>query len=272
VSGKDGWLVVHPKDTNTTEGCIVHFVYANSTGWVGFFIVEEEHRGKRKGAALFQAFLDSNSNNGANIMGLDAVAEQVPTYERRGFVTKCLINLMVRSSINEVPPTKTGIVLDEGEKLVDLRKIPHRLLVESDLTHTGFERPKLWSDEALFSRSDVQGYAIISSTDTNKLLGWILVRRSPLGHRVGPLIADTSKHASILLEKAVQNVTNPDGSMIAEIFSPNTEGRKVFEELGWKWAGMDYHRMWLDGSVPKEQDVGGRGEKGMFAIFDAAEG
>lgn len=35
---------------------------------------------------------------------------------------------------------------------------------------------------------------------------------------------------------------------------------------------MDYHRMWLNGRVPEEQQEGGRGQKGMFATFDAFEG
>jgi len=47
---------------------------------------------------------------------------------------------------------------------------------------------------------------------------------------------------------------------------------KVFEELGWKYAGVSYHRMWLNGKVPVEQQEGGEGTKGMYAIFDACAG
>ena len=62
------------------------------------------------------------------------------------------------------------------------------------------------------------------------------------------------------------------GSFVAEIFDTNTEGRKVFGELGWEYAGVDYHRMWLNGKVPMEQQEGGKGAKGMYAIFDACAG
>ncbi|KAF2493561.1 hypothetical protein BU16DRAFT_83657 [Lophium mytilinum] len=272
VAGKEGWLVVQSRDDETAEGCIVPFVYANSTGWVGFFIVNEQHRGKGWGAALFRSLLKFYADHNTGIVGLDGVAEQVPTYERRGFVTKCPLVLMVRPSASEAPLSKAVFEPEEGEKLVNLREVPQKLLVESDLAHTGFERPKLWSDEALFSRPDVYGYALVSSTDANKLLGWVMVRRMEHGHRFGPLLADLYKQASVLLNKAMQDIESSKGSMVAEIFSPNPEGRKVFEELGWVWGGVDYHRMWLNGKAPKEQDVGGRGEKGMFAIFDAAEG
>jgi hypothetical protein len=37
-------------------------------------------------------------------------------------------------------------------------------------------------------------------------------------------------------------------------------------------VGLGYHRMWLNGKVPQEQQEGGKGAKGMFAIFDAGAG
>jgi hypothetical protein len=62
------------------------------------------------------------------------------------------------------------------------------------------------------------------------------------------------------------------GEFAAEIFGTNEQGRKVFEELGWEYAGVTYRRMWKDGKMPVEQQEGGKGTKGMYAIFDAGSG
>ncbi|OCL14576.1 hypothetical protein AOQ84DRAFT_404495 [Glonium stellatum] len=272
VSKNPGWLMAVPKDTTKPEGCIVPFTFVNGTGWIGYFIMNEAYRGKGWGRALFQAALESYAANGTTIVGLDGVEEQRKTYERRGFVATGLIRLMTRPSLKEIPLGNAEIKLADGEKLVDLREIPRKALVESDLAHSGFERPALWSDEALFHRSDLYGYAIVSSTDPSKLLGWIMVRRCERGHRFGPLYADSYEQASILLRVAMGKINTADGSMISEVFPNNPKAVQLFEALGWKWAGVDYHRMWLGGRAPREQQEGGRGEKGMYAIFDASEG
>ena len=272
VSKSSGWLMVVPKETSKPEGCIVPFTFANGTGWVGYFIMNAAYRGRGWGRALFHALLANYVASGTTIVGLDGVDEQKRTYERLGFIATGLIRLMTRPSLKEAHLKKAEIKLASGEKLVDLREIPHKALVESDLAHSGFARPALWSDEALFHRSDLYGYAIVSSTDPSELLGWIMVRRCQHGHRFGPLYADSYNQASVLLRAAMEKIDASNGSMVTEVFPNNPKGVQVFEELGWKWGGVDYHRMWLGGRVPKEQQEGGRGEKGMYAIFDASEG
>ncbi|OCK81182.1 hypothetical protein K432DRAFT_326797 [Lepidopterella palustris CBS 459.81] len=272
VTGKNGWLLLVPNETGKPEGCILPFTFTNGTGWVGFFIVNAAYRGNGWGRALFNALLAYYVANNATVVGLDGVEEQVKTYERRGFVKTGLIRLMTRPSLKESPFPTSSIKLTESAKLVDLRDVSLSLLTENDFAHTGLERSTLWTDEALFSRSDVFGYAIISSNEPIKLLGWVMVRRCEQGHRFGPLYADSYEQAYVLLRSAMEKIEESDGSMIAEAFPNNPQGVKVFQDLGWTWAGVDYHRMWLGGRVPKEQQKGGRGEKGMFAIFDAAQG
>jgi hypothetical protein len=70
----------------------------------------------------------------------------------------------------------------------------------------------------------------------------------------------------------MQDFAAVEGTFIAEVFGTNENGRKVFEELGWEYAGLSYHRMWLHGKVPIEQQDGGKGAMGMYAIFDACAG
>lgn len=111
-----------------------------------------------------------------------------------------------------------------------------------------------------------------ASLSTDELLGYLLVRECQEGHRFGPLYAQTPEQARVLLRTAMERVSDSDGTLAAEIFGPNSSGRKLFEDFGWQHTGVDYHRMWLGGRVPKEQQKDGQGTKSMFAIFDASQG
>ena len=272
-TGKEGWLIVAPKDQpDQPEGCVVPFVYPNGTGWVGFFCINSPFRGRGWGATLFQAGLNHFAANGAEVVGLDAVQEQVKTYERRGFVDKARIRLMVREGLG-TQPLEGGLGHpQEGERLFPLERVPSEVLTRSDLEHLGLERPKVWTKEAMFSRPDAFGFALVKGETMDELQGWILVRSCQHGFRFGPLYAKTKEKADLLLRTAMKRVEKEQGTFIAEVWPQNPEANEIFEEAGWKYAGIDYHRMWLNGVVPMEQRPGGLAEKECFAIFDAGEG
>jgi hypothetical protein len=71
---------------------------------------------------------------------------------------------------------------------------------------------------------------------------------------------------------AIPKEIDPASSLITEAWSANNAAVELFESQGWQWAGIDYHRMWLNGSVPKEQADGGTAETTVFAVFDAGQG
>ncbi|KAH7135517.1 acyl-CoA N-acyltransferase [Dendryphion nanum] len=265
------WLLLTSRDTQKPQGCVVAFTYPNGTGWVGFFIVSEALRGKGLGRFLWNGMDASFKASGTTIIGLDGVLEQVKTYERRGFVDVARIPVLSRPSLKQKPLVKDlEVTPSAGENIEDIRSIDTRLLAQLDFANTGLDRSALWTEEALFSRNDAFGYALLSA-DKN-LLGYVLVRRCEHGHRFGPLYADTYEQAQLLLHIAMNKILQSEGSMAAEILGSNPSGLRVFEELGWEHTGVEYHRMWLGGRVPEEQQKGGKGTRGMFAIFDASQG
>jgi hypothetical protein len=207
--------------------------------------------------------------SGTQVIGLDGVEEQVETYERRGFVDCARIPLMMRGPLRTKPLTAFPASHNQTEMMEDIKCVDAQLLAELDLQHTGLDRSAYWTTGALLSREDAYGYA---SCSASTITGFILVRRCEHGHRFGPLYGQTSSQAQQLLHKAMSDLAESDGSLVAEIFGPNSEGMNVFESLGWTYAGVSYHRMWLHGKVPDEQREGGKGQKGMFAIFDAGAG
>ncbi|KAH8730810.1 acyl-CoA N-acyltransferase [Phaeosphaeriaceae sp. PMI808] len=266
-NGKN-WLFIVPESTNTPQGMVIPFIYPNSTGWVAFFIMNAAFRGKGLGRELWKEMQLKFSDAGTTIIGLDGVEEQVETYRRRGFEDYARIPLMTRESLQDRPIDVTWS--DESAvELEDLRDVDPKLLAKLDLEHTGLDRSAYWATGILTSRPHAFGFAI---SNDGELTGFIYARRCQEGVRIGPLYAATYAQALQLLHKLMNDFQKSEGTFIAEVFGSNAEGRKVFEELGWNYAGISYHRMWLHKNVPVEQQPGGKGTKGMFAIFDACAG
>ncbi|KAF2025910.1 hypothetical protein EK21DRAFT_75362 [Setomelanomma holmii] len=238
------WLLLIPKGSESPQGMVIPFVYPNSTAWVGFFIMNAAFRGQGLGRELWKEMELVFKTEGTTMIGLDGVEEQVETYKRRGFEDCARIPLMTREGLGTKP------------------------LAKLDLQHTGLDRSAYWASSALLSRDDARGYVVVA----DGVSGFIFARKCQHGIRIGPLYANSYSHARSLLHRLMVDFADMKGTFIAEIFGTNSSGRRVFEELGWQYAGLSYHRMWLQGRVPIEQQEGGVGAKGMYAIFDACAG
>ncbi|KAF2103656.1 hypothetical protein NA57DRAFT_69870 [Rhizodiscina lignyota] len=274
VSRSTSWLVVTSKDSDKPEGCVVPFVFDNRTAWVGFFIMNASARGKGWGAALFRQCLAEFKRMGCEYIGLDAVVEQKATYERRGFREVGMIKNMFRDGLGKVPIEDEIKTEGSGWKLVDIRSIEAGKLVDFEERCTGFRRSRLWSKEGMFHRVEDDTCGFAATDASGALEGFVLVRVNHLGYRFGPIYASSRDIASALLRAAMKRTgeLNKDGILVAEIFMDNPGSLKLFEELGWKDAGVDYHRMWIDAKATPQQSPGGNGERECWAVFDASEG
>jgi len=250
------------------QGCVTVYRFANSTGWLSFFVVTAPYRGLSLGRHLFHAGMEYFRQHKTAYIGLDSVAEQRATYQRRGFIETDLVAICERDNAQDIPLLPD---LSQEEIMVDLATFGDwEKLAKSDLAHCGLDRNRLWTTEALFHRQDVTGFVV---TDQNRgtLKGWILVRKCELGYRFGPLYAERTDLASQLLQTAMERLENKDASLIAEVWHSNHDAVPTFERLGWKWTET-FHRMWYEGRAPAAQGAGGKGESAMYAIFDAAQG
>lgn len=216
--------------------------------------------------------------------------------ERRDFVESPLgkVRIMIRSLLAKEPLPK-----NEGQadgSLVNIHDVPLDLLVQHETKYTGFVRPRLWSKEHMFNRPDAAGHALVSRSppqSVDDIKGWTVIRRCSGGIRIGPLYAQDAEAAKKVLiaametgPKYIKDIPLPkepisdlaeekiadEGTLVTEVWGGNPEAVKLFENLGWKPAGVDYHRMWLDGKALPEWEQGGVAQKGVFATFDAAAG
>jgi hypothetical protein len=220
-------------------------------------------------------------------IGLDSVAEQKATYERRGFVVSELGKIHCMSyklcPASDTLTTSKPMPYLSGLHLVDLKEIPYEILSKSDCDHTGFERDDLW-DGRIQKRADFFGLALVEKGKPYKkesVHGWMIVRRAFEGYRLGPVYASNAAASRTLILAAMQTTAvrasaeqkgTPDVHMAAEVWGGNPTAVGIFEELGWIYSGVDYYRMWLHGITPSQQAVGGLAHQGTFAIFDAVVG
>jgi GNAT superfamily N-acetyltransferase len=272
----DGWLMAIPATTPHDEpypqdgrpqACVIVYKFSNPTGWLSFFVATESYRGYGIGRELFKAGMEYFQSLNTEYIGLDSVAEQRGTYGRRGFVETGLVAICERPNAKEIPVADEAPI--EGERIVDLKSLSLEELAKSDFAHSGLERSRLWTTEALFHRRDATGLAVVDQR--NALIGWLLIRKCEVGYRFGPVYAERKGVASLLLRTAMQNIEDNDASLIAETWHSNKDAVSTFEELGWKWTGS-FHRMWYNGKVPAAQSPGGKAERETYAVFDAAQG
>ncbi|KAF4550988.1 Hypothetical protein D9617_15g043420 [Elsinoe fawcettii] len=288
-----GFLLLYPDGSHKPQGHVMATIYDNQTAWIAMFITASSLRRHGYGRPLFQAALDDLATHQVEYCGLDAVAEQVPTYSRRGFVEapNGRVRCMIRPFDVAVPAPEPPEVW--SVRPIDSSDLPR--LVSSERRVIGFERSKLWTKEYL-QRPDVTGLVVFGPFDGEEgvLLAWTALRRSPGGARLGPVYAKSSTAAAVVVAQALKLATpefvktrplpgvamsdlsiqeiEESATTIVEVSLANPHALRLFEDVGFTDASVDYHRMWLHGQIPPEQAKGGVAETEMFAIYDAAIG
>jgi len=148
--------------------------YSAAFGFLGFYIVKPEYRGKGYGIQIWNAGLEYLK--GANI-GLDGVVEQQDNYKQSGFKL-AYRNIRYEGSGGGVAPDNSGIVA--------LSTLPFEV-VES------YDRPFLPADRAQFiqawiSQPDCHALGVMQD---GELAGYGVIRQCRSGYKVAPLYADT---------------------------------------------------------------------------------
>lgn len=163
--------------------CISAVAYDNNFGFLGFYIVKPEFRGKGYGIQIWKAAL--NYLKTQNI-GLDGVVEQQENYKKSGF------NLAYRN-------IRYQGIGGEGSgnypNAVKLSEIPFDELKVYDDNLFPASRPqflKCWVNQP-------ESLAVGALQD-GKLAGYSVVRKCRNGYKIGPLFADNKDLAEKLFQ------------------------------------------------------------------------
>jgi GNAT superfamily N-acetyltransferase len=164
--------------------------YNGEFGFMGFFIVRPEFRGRGFGNALWHARRDrllARLRPGASI-GLDGVFAMQDYYARGGFVFSHR-DIRFRADIPEHPSTARV----DDEDIVPLTAVPFEQVLEYD--RTCFPALRANFLKGWISQSDALA---LGCQRDGKLSGYGVVRRCREGCKIGPLFADDVRAAEAL--------------------------------------------------------------------------
>ncbi len=186
----DSFYATDPKGfyVGILEGKPIAFIsaviYDKTFGFLGFYIVRPEHRGRGYGLKIWNEALKHLPTQN---IGLDGVVAQQENYKKSGF------KLAYRNIRYEGMGLSTKI---DDPNMVSLSNIPFEQLLKYDNQVFPASRPKFLREWI----KQPESLAVAYLKDKN-LIGYGMVRICRFGFKVGPLFADDSKVADVLFQK-----------------------------------------------------------------------
>ncbi len=156
--------------------------YQQQFGFMGFFIIKPEFRGRGLGTRLWFARRDkllTRLNSDAAI-GMDGVFEMQPFYTRGGF----------EFSHREIRFEGIGQACSIPESLAPLTDVPFSAVLEYDNAHFPAARPSFLKAWIMQPESRALG-----AMDGGQLRGYGVIRLCENGYKIGPLFADSPEIA-----------------------------------------------------------------------------
>ena len=191
--------------------------YGESQGFLGFYIVRPQLRGRGIGWALWQAGM---ARLGDRSIGLDGVIDQQANYAKSGFVLK-------HRNIRHMGPAPQPAAAAETTRAVSPDDLAG--LISFDAAHFGTERAAF-----LESWLRTNGHvARLALGDDGEIKGYGVVRPARTGFRTGPLFAQTPDLAADIFDALARTVP-PGESIILDVPEPNAAAIALAERHGLK--------------------------------------
>ncbi len=180
--------------------CISVASYPGDFGFLGFYIVRPEFRGRGLGWEIWNAGMERLA--GRNV-GLDGVVAQQENYRKSGFVLAWQNQRFEGRGGGETP---AGPVL--------LSEVPFKTVLADD-------RQCFSTDRSAFLRNWIAqpGSLALADVDDGNLRGFGVIRPCVSGHKVGPLFADNERVAERLFSALKASV--PGDLVYLDVPQPN---------------------------------------------------
>ena len=203
--------------------------YDGRVGWVGMVLVDEAHRRRGYGSAVFEAALDAGGEAGLEVVGLDATDAGRRVYDGYGFERVGGIDRW-RGAI-DLPASESERVttFDRAERVAGF-----------DAARCGVDRTPL-----LDHLVDSDGATGVRSVREGETVGYAVVRPGRTCPQVGPVVADTSEVAERLLGAVGARVTGP---VVVDALDRDVSARAL-ERAGLE-VSRRLHRMTHEGARP----------------------
>jgi ribosomal protein S18 acetylase RimI-like enzyme len=170
-------------------GCISAIAYDNAYGFIGFYIVVPEYRGKGFGLQLWNHGMQYLGNRN---IGLDGVVEQQQNYEKSGF--KFAYN-NIRYGFNNLgtyKDAKAAFVI-EGMDFNELNNFDKQIFPTEREQFLNY-----W----IYHPQHIS----IGIRKDKEMCGYIVLRNCREGYKIGPAFAENEKIADTLISSALSKI------------------------------------------------------------------
>eukprot|EP00727_Mastigamoeba_balamuthi_P011382 m51a1_g6867 hypothetical protein (316) ;mRNA; r:159845-160964 len=217
--------------------------------WISFYIVTPDARGKRYGKRLWD-YAVSRLPKGC-VVGLTAVAAEVETYKRVGFV------YAHKDVLYELPCCDAARALAQqqqcqrqaaGVRVVPAGDVDFGAVVAYDAAVVPLERSAVVRGWALHAGHT----CVVACAPGGAVCGYAVARSSVRGLRVAPMYADSADVAAALLLEVVRRAGCEQSPLGLSVAAPecNAMAGGLAEGIGMK-ATMTCSRMYLGGAQPR---------------------
>jgi len=196
--------------------CISAVSYENKFGFIGFYIVIPEYRGKGLGIKIWNAAMEKLK--GQNV-GLDGVIAQQENYKKSGFKF-AYSNIRFES-------VSTDVKFEE-ENIVEANSLPFEKIADYDRKFFPVDRKSFMKSWLKMPQSFSFAY-----TEGNQIKGYGVIRKCITGYKIGPLFAETINIAEKLFLKLSSSVEK-NTPIYLDVPEVNSEGMKLAEKYGMK--------------------------------------
>jgi GNAT superfamily N-acetyltransferase len=195
---------------DTPVGCISAVSYGGSFGFIGFYIVVPEQRGKGYGIRLWNAALEHLAGH---VVGLDGVVAQQDNYRKSGFRLAYSNIRFEGSGISSAPAPSSIVPLDT---------LPFDSVAAYDRRHFPAERRTFLEEWLKMPES-----LALCWMENGVLRGYGVIRRCRAGRKIGPLFADDGGIAEQLY---LALSSGADGPVYLDVPEVNEAGMALAEK------------------------------------------
>ncbi|MEV7723221.1 GNAT family N-acetyltransferase [Streptomyces sp. NPDC087917] len=193
--------------------CVSAVRYGSGFGFIGFYIVRPDLRGRGYGMRLWNA---ATRRLDGRLTGLDGVVEQQGNYRRSGF----------RSAWTNMRYEGVPQAGDDGAvRIVDAASLPFAMLAAYDRRFFPEAR-----DAFLAAWTSLPDRTALAAVRDGRIEGLGVVRPCVGAARIGPLYAATPQVAAALTRRLAEHA--PDGAVSLDVPDANPAAVTLAQELG----------------------------------------
>ncbi|MEZ5463821.1 MAG: GNAT family N-acetyltransferase [Lysobacteraceae bacterium] len=188
--------------------------YGDGFGFIGFYIVHPDHRGRGLGYEIWKSAMAQLE--GRNV-GLDGVVDQQDNYRKSGF-TLAYRNIRYAGRAGDCVQADAG-----NPQIQDIAALPFSAVRD-------YDRPFFPDDREAFLRPWVAPPAgrALAWVNDGEIRGYGVIRACRNGHKIGPLFTDEARVADALLSALCATVPAAD-DVFLDVPEVNAEAVRLAE-------------------------------------------